>query len=301
MSTRPATPAGGRLSLPELQERKASRRPIVMVTAHDFSSAGIAAEAGVDLILVGDSAAMTVLGHDSTLPVGMAEMLMLTAAAVRGAGRPLVVADMPFLSYQPGDRDAILNAGRFVQEAGADVVKMEGAGATLERIAAVTGAGIPVMAHLGLTPQSFTALGGYKAQGRTATAASALLRDALAAEAAGAFALVLECVPTVVAEAVTERLTIPTIGIGAGAGCDGQVLVFHDLLGLGRGGTPRFVEPYATLRTEAVEAVGRYAAAVRARRFPGEQHTYTMPAEEAAAFEAMLSAGRAPGDRAATA
>ena len=301
MSTRPTTPAAGKLTLPELLEHKARRKPIVMVTAFDYSSAGIASEAGVDMILVGDSAAMTVLGHPSTVAVGMPELLMLTAAAVRGAGRPLVVADMPFLSYQPGDRDAILNAGRFVQEAGADVVKMEGAGATLDRIRAVTDAGIPVMAHLGLTPQGFTALGGYKAQGRTSAAASTLLRDALAAEAAGAFSLVLECVPTAVADAVTARLSIPTIGIGAGPGCDGQVLVFHDLLGLGQGRTPRFVERYAELRGEAVEAVGRYAADVRSRRFPGEQHTYTMPDDEAATFATTLAEPGVPAEPAATA
>ncbi len=194
-----------------------------------------------------------------------------------------------------------MNASRFLQEAGADVVKMEGAGPTLDRIRAVTAAGIPVMAHLGLTPQSFTALGGYKAQGRTAETASSLLRDAVAAEAAGAFALVLECVPTAVAEAITARLTIPTIGIGAGAGCDGQVLVFHDLLGLGDGRTPRFVERYAELRTEAVEAVGRFAEDVRARRFPSGRHTYTMPADEAAAFRAGLAGDEGQAHRAATA
>jgi 3-methyl-2-oxobutanoate hydroxymethyltransferase len=260
-----------------------------MVTAHDFPSAAVVSEAGADLILVGDSAAMTVLGHDSTVPVGMDEMLLLTAAAVRGATHPLVVADLPFLSYQPGDRDAIVNAGRFVKEAGADAVKMEGAGTTLDRIRAVTAAGIPVMAHLGLTPQTATALGGYKAQGRSAPTALTMLADAEAAEAAGAFALVLECVPVPVATAITERLTIPTIGIGAGAGCDGQVLVYHDLLGLGAGRTPRFVRPYAALRAAAVEAVGRFAADVRAREFPSEQHTYAMPAEEAEAFLAALA------------
>jgi 3-methyl-2-oxobutanoate hydroxymethyltransferase len=293
MSTRPsrpapATPAPGKLALPELAELKRHRRPIVMVTAHDFPSGQIASAAGVDLVLVGDSAAMTVLGYDSTVPATMDEMLMLTGAAARGSTHPLLVADMPFLSYQPGDRDAILNAGRFVKEAGADTVKMEGGGSTVDRIAAVVGAGIPVMGHLGLTPQSATALGGFKAQGRTAISALELVRSALAVEAAGAYAVVLECVPAPIAAAVTERLTIPTIGIGAGAGCDGQVLVFSDLLGLGAGKPPRFVEAYADLRGTAEDAVRRYAADVRARRFPDDRHTYAMPAEELAEFEAAL-------------
>jgi 3-methyl-2-oxobutanoate hydroxymethyltransferase len=297
MSTRPrrpapAIPAPGKLALPELGAMKRERRPITMVTVYDFPSGQIASAAGVELVLVGDSAAMTVLGHDSTLPATMGEMLVLTRAAARGSEHPLLIADMPFLSYQPGDRDAILNAGRFVKEGGADAVKMEGAGPTLDRIRAVTGAGMPVMAHLGLTPQTATALGGFKAQGRTADAALQLVADAVAAEAAGAFALVLECVPAPVAAVVTERLAIPTIGIGAGAGCDGQVLVFHDLLGLGSGRPPRFVKQYADLRAIAIDAVRAYAADVRTGRFPSEQHTYAMPAEELQAFEAALTARR---------
>jgi 3-methyl-2-oxobutanoate hydroxymethyltransferase len=263
-------------------------RPIAMVTAYDFPSGQIASEAGVDLILVGDSAAMTVLGHDSTVPATMEELLLLTRAVTRGSRHPLVVADMPFLSYQPSDRDAILNAGRFVKEAGADAVKVEGAGMTLERITAIAAAGIPVMGHIGLTPQTATALGGYKAQGRTARAAAAVVADAEAIERAGAFAVVLECVPEVVAARASERLSIPTIGIGAGAACDGQVLVFHDLLGLGAGGPLRFVKQYARLREVAVDAITSYAADVRARRFPEEQHTYAMATDEQEAFEAAL-------------
>ena len=221
MSTRPrrpapATPAPGKVALPDLAAQKATGVPIAMITAYDAPSGQAAAEAGVDVILVGDSAAMTVLGHDSTMPITLDEMIVLTAATTRGAARaeraPLVVADMPFLSFQPADRDAIIAAGRFAKEAGADAVKVEGAGPTLERIRAIVGAGIPVMGHLGLTPQSATALGGFRAQGRTADAALRLVEEAVEVQEAGAFALVLECVPAEIAAAVTERLRIPTIG-----------------------------------------------------------------------------------------
>ncbi len=298
MSTRPrrpapATPAPGKVALPDLVAQKQTGVPIAMITAYDAPSAHTAAEAGVDVILVGDSAAMTVLGHDSTMPITIDEMLVLTAAATRGASRadraPLVIADMPFMSFQPSDRDAILAAGRFVKEAGADAVKVEGAGPTLERIRAIVGAGIPVMGHLGLTPQSATALGGFRAQGRTADAALQLVEDAVAVQAAGAFALVLECVPAAVAAAVTERVDIPTIGIGAGNGTDGQVLVWHDLLGIGAGSSPRFVERYADLHQASLDAVGRYVNDVRTRAYPSERHTYAIPADELAAFEAGLA------------
>jgi 3-methyl-2-oxobutanoate hydroxymethyltransferase len=272
--------------------QKSTGVPIVMITAYDAPSGQAAAEAGVDVILVGDSAAMTVLGHDSTMPITIDEMIVLTAAATRGASRatraPLVVADMPFMSFQPSDRDAILAAGRFVKEAGADAVKVEGAGPTLDRIRAIVGAGIPVMGHLGLTPQSATALGGFRAQGRTAGAALQLVDDALAVETAGAFALVLECVPAEIASAVTERVSIPTIGIGAGNRTDGQVLVWHDLLGIGAGSSPRFVERYADLHKASLEAVGRYVKDVRTRSFPSERHTYAISDDELAAFQAGL-------------
>lgn len=298
MSTRPrrpapATPAPGKVSLPDLAAQKAAGVLIAMVTAYDAPSGEAAAAAGVDVILVGDSAAMTVLGHASTMPVTLDEMLMLTAAAARGASRaeraPLVVADMPFLSFQPGDRDAIMAAGRFAKEAGADAVKVEGAGPTLDRIRAIAGAGIPVMGHLGLTPQSATALGGFRAQGRTADAALRLVRDALDVEAAGAFALVLECVPAEIAAAVTARIAIPTIGIGAGGGTDGQVLVWHDLLGIGAGSSPRFVERYADLHAASVDAVRRYVGEVRTRAFPAERHTYAIADDELAAFRVALA------------
>ena len=223
MTTRPSkpapgTPAPGKLALPELAQLKARRQPIAMVTAYDAPSGRLADAAGADLILVGDSAAMTVLGHDSTVPATMEEMLVLTRAVTRGARRPLVVADMPFGSFQVSDEEAMHNAIRFVKEAGADAVKLEGAGPTLDRVRALVGAGIPVMGHLGLTPQSATMLGGFKAQGRTAEKAVRLYEDALALEAAGCFAIVLEAVPAPVAARITESLTVPTIGIGAGVG-----------------------------------------------------------------------------------
>jgi 3-methyl-2-oxobutanoate hydroxymethyltransferase len=288
----PATPAPGKLPLTELPEMKARRQPIVMVTAYDAPGGRLADQAGADLVLVGDSAAMTVLGHESTVPATMDEMLVLTRAVTRGARRPLVVADMPFGSFQVSDDDAVRNAIRFVKEAGADAVKLEGAGPTLSRVRAIVGAGIPVMGHLGLTPQSATMLGGFKAQGRSAEKALALLSDARALEAAGCFSLVLEAVPAPVARRVTERLAIPTIGIGAGVDCDGQVLVWHDLLGLYEGRTARFVKRYADVGEVVRTALERYADDVRERRFPEEQHTYAIPEEELEVFERALESSR---------
>ena len=291
MSTRPRTPAPntpapGKLPITELAGLKERGQPIVMVTAYDAPSGRLADEAGVDIVLVGDSAAMTVLGHDSTVPATMDEMIVLTRAVTRGARRPLVVADMPFGSFQVSDVGAVENAIRFVKEAGADAVKLEGAGAMLSRVDTIVAAGIPVMGHIGLTPQSATALGGFKAQGRTADQARRLLADARALEAAGCFAVVLEAVPAPVATRISEVLTIPAIGIGAGAGTDGQVLVWHDLLGLYTGAAPRFVKRYADLAPVIREALAAYAADVRAGAFPEEQHTYAMTEEEQAAFEA---------------
>jgi 3-methyl-2-oxobutanoate hydroxymethyltransferase len=261
-----------------------------MVTAYDFPSARIADEAGLELVLVGDSAAMVVLGNESTVPATMDELLMLARAVTRGAKRPLVIADMPFGSFQVSDDEAVANAVRFVKEAGADAVKLEGAGPTLSRVQAIVGAGVPVMGHVGLTPQSATMLGGFKAQGRTAEKAERLYEDALALQAAGCFAVVLEAVPAAVAARVTEALRVPTIGIGAGAGCDGQVLVWHDLLGLYEGKAPRFVKRYADLAAEAKRALEAYVDDVRERRFPEEQHTYAIPEEELDEFEAWLAA-----------
>jgi len=281
----PGTPAPGRLPITELVEMKARHQPIVMVTAYDAPGGRLADEAGADLILVGDSAAMTVLGHDSTVPATMEEMLILTRAVTRGARRPLVIADMPFGTFQVSDEDAVRNAIRFVKEAGADAVKLEGAGPMLSRAQAIVAAGIPVMGHLGLTPQSATMLGGFKAQGRSAEKALALLAHARALEAAGCFSLVLEAVPAPVARRISEEISIPTIGIGAGADCDGQVLVWHDLLGLYEGHTARFVKRYADIGDVIRTALEEYAADVRERRFPEEQHTYAMPDEELAHFE----------------
>jgi 3-methyl-2-oxobutanoate hydroxymethyltransferase len=286
----------GKLPLPEIAEMKRRGQKIVMVTAYDAPGGRLADAAGVDIILVGDSAAMVVLGHDSTVPATVDELLVLTRAVTRGAVRPLVVADMPFGSFQVSDEAALENAIRFVKEGSADAVKLEGAGATLSRVRAIVDAGIPVMGHIGLTPQSATMLGGFKAQGRTAAKARRLFADALALERAGCFSLVLEAVPAPVAARVTDAVSIPTIGIGAGAGCDGQVLVYHDLLGYQEGG-PRFVKQYAKLGPEIQRALEQYAADVRSGAFPEQQHTYAIPAEELELFEAdLLEEGRTAHD-----
>jgi 3-methyl-2-oxobutanoate hydroxymethyltransferase len=288
VTSRPQT--AGKLPLTDLADMKGRHERIVMVTAYDYPSGRLADAAGVDIVLVGDSAAMTVLGHESTTPATMDEMLMLTRAAARGAKRPLVVADMPFGSFQVSDEEAVQNAIRFVKEAGADAVKLEGAGPTVSRALALVGAGIPVMGHIGLTPQSAIMLGGFRAQGRTAAKAAALLEDARTLEQAGCFSLVLEAVPAPVAARITEELSIPTIGIGSGRGCDGQVLVYHDLLGLYQGKAPRFVKRYAELAPVVQEALERFAADVRSGAFPGDEHTYSIPDDE---LEAFLSGSKA--------
>ena len=285
----------GKLPLTELAEMVEREERIVMVTAYDHPSGRLADAAGMDIVLVGDSAAMTVLGHASTIPATMDEMLMLTRAVAKGARRPLVVADMPFGSFQVSDEEAVRNGIRFVKEAGADAVKLEGAGPSLSRVLALVGAGIPVMGHIGLTPQSATMLGGFKAQGKTAAKARRLVEDAVALEDAGCFALVLEAVPAPVAARISERLTIPTIGIGSGADCDGQVLVLHDVLGLYEGRSPRFAKRYADLATEIRGALERFAGDVRAGAFPTEEHTYAMPEEELAAF--LATTGSRAGSR----
>jgi 3-methyl-2-oxobutanoate hydroxymethyltransferase len=288
VTSRPHT--AGKLPLTDLAEMKRRRERIVMVTAYDYPSGRLADAAGVDIVLVGDSAAMTVLGHESTTPATMDEMLMLTRATARGAKRPLLVADMPFGSFQVSDEEAMQNAIRFVKEAGADAVKLEGAGPTVSRALALVGAGIPVMGHVGLTPQSATMLGGFRAQGRTAAKAKELLEDARTLEQAGCFAVVLEAVPAQVAARITQELTVPTLGIGSGRDCDGQVLVYHDLLGLYQGKSPRFVKRYAELAPVIEDALGRFAADVRSGAFPGEEHTYSIPEDELAEF---LSGSRA--------
>jgi 3-methyl-2-oxobutanoate hydroxymethyltransferase len=269
-----------KLSLTELAERKRRGEKLVMVTAYDHPGAKIADAAEVDLILVGDSAADNVLGYASTVPVTVEELLVLVRAVARGAERALVIGDMPFGSFQVSDEDALANAVRFVKDAGADAVKLEGAGPSLSRVQAIVGAGIPVMGHIGLTPQTATMLGGFKAQGRTAAKARRLLADARALEAAGCFAVVLEAVPAAVAERITSALTIPTIGIGAGPRCDGQVLVWHDLLGLSDRRPARFVKRYADIGGQITRALETYAGEVRAGVFPAAEHTYSMPEEE---------------------
>ncbi|MDX6368553.1 MAG: 3-methyl-2-oxobutanoate hydroxymethyltransferase [Gaiellaceae bacterium] len=276
----------GKLTLLELADLKARGEKIVMVTAYDASGARLAEQAGIEILLVGDTAGMVVLGRDSTVPVTMEEMLFLTRAVSGAAERPLVVGDMPFGSYHVSDEDAVRNAVRFVKEANADVVKLEGAGPSLSRVRAIVSAGIGVMGHIGLTPQSETILGGFKTQGRTAAKAQQLLADALALEAAGCFAIVLEAVPAQVAARITEALTVPTIGIGAGAACDGQVLVYHDLLGLTEGLAPRFVKRYANLADEIRSALETYAEEVRSGVYPGPEHTYAMPEDELELFSA---------------
>ena len=272
------------LPLPELAAMKRAGTQIVMVTAYDHPSARLASEAGIDLILVGDSAGNNVLGYDSTVPVSMDEAVILTAAVARAKPRALVVGDMPFGSYQASDTEAVANAVRFVK-AGADAVKLEGAGPMVARVRAIVDAGIPVMGHLGLTPQTATTLGGMKAQARTAAAARQLLHDARQLEMAGCFGVVLEAVPAQVATRVSASLTMPTIGIGAGPGCDGQVLVWHDLLGINEGVAPRFVKRYADVAGEIRRGLTAFAAEVRSGAYPADEHTYKIAGDELRAFE----------------
>jgi 3-methyl-2-oxobutanoate hydroxymethyltransferase len=271
---------------------KRDGRPIVMITAYDHPSGRIVDAAGVDLVLVGDSAANVVLGHASTVPATMDEMTMLTAAVNRGVDNALVIGDLPFMSYQVSDAEAVANAGRLIKDGGADVVKLEGAGPSLDRVRALVSAGIGVMGHIGLTPQTATALGGHKAQGRQADAARRLFMDAISLERAGCFALVLEAVPAPVATTISRRLAIPTIGIGSGPGTDGQVLVLHDMLGIpGDGPEPRFVKRYAEIGELMGSAVAAYATEVRSHVYPAEEHTYTIPPEELEAFQNAVDAG----------
>jgi 3-methyl-2-oxobutanoate hydroxymethyltransferase len=283
--TRYASWTAGKLPLPELLEMKRRGEKIVMVTAYDAPAGRLADAAGVDLILVGDSSGMVVHGRESTVAVTLDEILMMTQWVTRGAKRPLVIADMPFGSYEASDEQAISNAVRLVKEGGADAVKLERGGTSVSRARAVVEAGIPVMGHVGLTPQTATVLGGFKAQGRTAEQAGLLLEEARALEAAGCFAIVLEAVPAAVARAVTRALTVPTIGIGAGPDTDGQVLVWHDMLGYYEGRAPRFVKRYADLGEVITDALRRYADEVRSGAFPEERHTYAMLEDELEAFE----------------
>jgi 3-methyl-2-oxobutanoate hydroxymethyltransferase len=294
MSARPqashAPPAKGKpITLSTLSEKKALGEPIVMVTAYDYPSAQVAEAAGVDLVLVGDSGAMTVLGYPSTVPVSIDEMLMLAAAARRGTTSPMLVGDLPFGSYEVSNEQAIATAQRFVKEAGCDAVKLERGGSSVERAAAIVASGIPVMGHVGLTPQTATALGGYRSQGRTAERAMEVVEDALALQDAGCFALVFEAVPSELTAAVMPRIEIPVIGIGAGPSTDGQVLVFHDLLGIYDGHAARFVKRYGNVREAMIQGVEQFAADVRERRYPEPEHGYTMAPDEAARLTALLA------------
>jgi 3-methyl-2-oxobutanoate hydroxymethyltransferase len=287
-------------TLPHLRELKLAGTPIVMVTAYDHPSGRIVDQAGVDMVLVGDSAANTVLGHDpvSTMGATMEELLILTRAVARACTHPLVIGDLPFMSYQVSDEDAVRNGGRFLKEAGPDAVKLEGGGQSVQRAAALAAAGIPVMGHIGLTPQTATMLGGHKAQGRRWQHAKALYDSAMALQAAGCFAIVLECVPEPVAAAITRRLTIPTIGIGSGGATDGQVLVLHDLLGIrpDAGEMPRFVKRFADVGTAMRKGVEAYASEVRARTYPAPEHTYSIDPEQLSAFETAVEAGSSGGN-----
>jgi 3-methyl-2-oxobutanoate hydroxymethyltransferase len=281
------------MTLPRLNEKKALGEPIVMVTAYDYPSALAVDAAGVDLVLVGDSGAMTVLGHPSTVPVELDELVMLARAVRRGLQTPFMVGDLPFGSYEVSDQQAVTTAMRFVKEAGCDAVKLEGGGpVSVARARAIAQAGIPVMGHVGLTPQTATALGGYRAQGRNAQAAARVEREALALQDAGCFAIVFEAIPSVVAEAIMPGMRVPVIGIGAGPATDGQVLVFHDLLGIRQGRGAKFVKRYADLLDEMTAGVAQYAADVRGRRYPGPEHQYSMPQEELDRFRRERS-GRA--------
>lgn len=276
------------MTLPRLAEKKLLGEPIVMVTAYDYPSAQVAQEAGVDVVLVGDSGAMTVLGYPSTVPVSTDEMLMLASAVRRGLKTPLLVGDLPFGSYEASDEQAIATAQRFVKEAGCDAVKLERGGTSAQRAQAIVQAGIPVMGHVGLTPQTATALGGYRAQGRTSDRALAVARDALALQEAGCFSIVFEAIPAAVAEVLMERIEIPVIGIGAGPATDGQVLVFHDLLGIYDGHAPRFAKRYQEIKAQMVAGVAEYATEVRHRTFPAPEHTYSIDEQELERFRAAL-------------
>jgi 3-methyl-2-oxobutanoate hydroxymethyltransferase len=285
----PSDPGRLPMTLPLLIEKKRLGDPIVMVTAYDYPSARAAEAAGVDLVLVGDSAATTVLGYNATTPVELDDMLVLARAVRRGLRTPLLIGDLPFGSYEVSDEQAITTAVRMVKVAGCEVVKLEGGGeASVSRVRAIVGAGIPVMGHVGLTPQTSTALGGWKAQGRTAGAAARIASEALALQEAGCFALVFEAIPSAVTEQLMPHLRIPVIGIGAGPATDGQVLVFHDLLGIRDGLGPRFVKRYANLQQEMNAGVAAYAEDVRARRYPGPEHGYSIDPGELAELRARL-------------
>jgi 3-methyl-2-oxobutanoate hydroxymethyltransferase len=280
MSSAPRTEDRKKVTLTKLAEMRALGEPIVMITAYDHPSALAVEAAGVDMVLVGDSAANCVLGYDSTVPVSVDELLMLTRAVRRGLKTPFMVGDLPFGSYEASDEQAVLTAQRFVKEAGCDAVKLEGGGASVDRARAIVRAGIPVMGHVGLTPQTAVSLGGYRAQGRTAERAAQVMKDALDLQDAGCFSVVFEAIPSDVTDLVKGQLEIPVIGIGAGPSTDGQVLVLHDLLGIHDGHKAKFVKQWADIRSEMIRGVRAYADEVRGRTFPGPEHGYSIPPEE---------------------
>jgi 3-methyl-2-oxobutanoate hydroxymethyltransferase len=296
MSSRPQEKqpdAAGRMpvTLPRLSEMKANGDAIVMVTAYDYPSAVAAEEAGVDIVLVGDTAAMVVLGYDATTPVGMDEMTTMAAAVRRGLRTPLLIGDMPFGSYERSNEHAIENAQRFVREAGCDAVKLERGGPSVERARAIVGSGIPVMGHVGLTPQSASALGGFKTQGKTVESATQIAHDAHELQSAGCFAIVFEAVPAAVTDALMPHIHVPVIGIGAGLSTDGQVLVFHDLLGITSGVAPKFVKRYADIHDQMVAGIRTYAEEVRSRHFPDADHVYSADPDAVAELRAYLDQG----------
>jgi 3-methyl-2-oxobutanoate hydroxymethyltransferase len=276
------------VTLPDLAAMKEAGEPIVMVTAYDYPSARVAEEAGVDIVLVGDTAAMVVLGYPGTEPVSMDEMIVLGKAVRRGLRAPLMVGDMPMGSYEASNELAVHNAQRLVKETGCQAVKLEAGGASVERARAIVRAGVPVMGHVGLTPQTATALGGYKTQGKTAQGAVQLLEDALALQSVGCFAIVFEAIPAAIAEAIAEKLQVATIGIGAGPATSGQVLVFHDLLGITTGRTPKFVKRYADVHGAMLAGLQRYVGETRAGRFPEPDHVYGVEPAELSEFRHYL-------------
>ena len=278
-----------KITVPDVVAAKRERKRITMMTAYDAAFAKLVDQAGIDVILVGDSLGMVVLGYPTTVPVTMDDMVRHAAAVSRGATRPLLVGDMPFGTYQAGPQDALRNAARFLKEAGMDAVKLEGGHEVVETVRALVDSGIAVMGHVGLTPQRVAQFGGFKVQAKTARAARRLIEDCLALEDAGAFSIVLESVPAPVAALASERLGIPTIGIGAGVDCDGQVLVLHDVLGLFGEFKPKFAKRYADIGTAVVEALREYDRDVRAGTFPDDEHSFTMKESELVSLQRSLT------------
>ncbi len=269
-----------KVTIPALIEKKKKGIPITFLTAYDYPMALLEEKAEIDIILVGDSIGMTVFGYENTLPVTMDILIEHTKAVRRGAPNCFLVGDMPFMSYQVSIEEAIRNAGRFMKEAGCDAIKLEGGIDVIDRVEAIVKAGIPVMAHIGLTPQSASLLGGFKAQGKTAESALKIIKDAKELEEAGAFAILLEAIPPQVSKIITERSSVPTLGIGAGPYCDGQVLVVHDVLGMFDAFVPKFVKQYANLNRIILDALKEFKRDVEERKFPEEKHSYSLPEEE---------------------